>query len=162
MDTTSRPEPVDIDTLKAKIGTLVGQSRWRLVDQPMIDQFADLICDHQFIHIDPERAAGTPFGTTVAHGFLTLSLMGGLAGEVMPPIAGTAMGVNYGFDRVRFVAPVRSGRKIRATLTLKGIDSPEPTIADLLFETVLEVEDEEKPAVVALWRVRAYLSDGVA
>ena len=162
MDTTSRPEPVDIDTLKAKIGTLVGQSRWRLVDQPMIDQFADLICDHQFIHVDPERAAGTPFGTTVAHGFLTLSLLGGLAGEVMPSIAGTAMGVNYGFDRVRFVAPVRSGRKIRAILTLKEVDSTEPTIADLLYEAVLEVEDEEKPAVVALWRVRAYLSDGVA
>ncbi len=151
------PEPIDLDTLAARAGTVVGTSRWRVIDQAMIDEFADLIGDHQYIHVDPERARQTPYGTTVAHGFLSLSILGGLAGEVMPRIAGSVMGVNYGFDRVRFVAPVRSGRKVRAILTLKEQDRVDPTTVSLLFEAILEVEDEDKPAIVALWLVRSYL-----
>jgi acyl dehydratase len=161
MDTPT-PEPIAIDTLAAKAGTVVGTSRWRVIDQAMIDAFADLICDHQYIHVDPERAKETPYGTTVAHGFLSLSILGGLAGEVMPRIAGSVMGVNYGFDRVRFVAPVRSGRKVRAILTLKELEQTDSTVVSLLFEVILEVDDEEKPAVAAIWRVRSYLSGPAA
>ncbi len=159
MDTQARPEPVDIETLAAKAGSVVGTSRWRVVDQPMIDQFADLISDHQYIHVDPERAKDTPYGTTVAHGFLTLSVMGGLAGEVIPRLAGTEMSINYGFDRVRFVAPVRSGRKVRAVVVLKQVEKLDSTAVSMAYEVTLEVEDEQKPAVIAHWLVRAYFGE---
>jgi len=159
MDTPARPEPVDVETLAAKTGSIVGTSRWQVIDQPMIDQFADLISDHQFIHVDPERAKATPYGTTVAHGFLTLSVMGGLAGEVIPRLAGTAMSINYGFDRIRFVAPVRSGRKVRAVVVLKQVEQLDSTAVSMAYEVTLEVEDEQKPAVVAQWLVRAYFGE---
>jgi acyl dehydratase len=157
MDTVLKYEPCDVARLRERIGTIVGRSRWRIIDQEMINQFADLICDHQYIHVDPDRAKTTPYGTTVAHGFLTLSILGGLAGEVAPRVTGTVMGVNYGFDRVRFVAPVRSGHEVRATLVLKEVEQPDEKTVAILYEATLEVDDEEKPAVVALWRVRAYL-----
>ena len=157
MDTALKYEPSDVATLRERIGTIVGRSRWRVIDQAMIDQFADLICDHQYIHVDPERAKTTPYGTTVAHGFLSLSILGGLAGEVAPRVTGTVMGVNYGFDRVRFVAPVRSGHEVRATLVLKEVEQPDEKTVAILYKATLEVDDEEKPAIVAFWRVRAYL-----
>ena len=88
-------------------------SRWFLIDQKRIDAFADATEDWQFIHVDPEAAKATPFGSTIAHGFLTLSMLSAIAYDALPRVSGLAMGVNYGFDKVRFVAPVRAGRRIR-------------------------------------------------
>lgn len=142
---------------QAMVGGTAGTSRWLAVDQAMIDTFADLTGDHQFIHVDPERARTTPFGTTIAHGFLTLSLMGGLATEVMPQLAGAKLSINYGFDRLRFVAPVRSGGRVRTVLGLKAFDTERTDFVECLYDATLEIEGEPKPAIVAEWRTRAYL-----
>jgi acyl dehydratase len=134
------------------VGHEVGVSSWHLVDQGRIDTYADVIEDHQFIHIDPERAKReTPFGTTVAHGFLTMSLLSIMSYEVMPVIQGTTMGVNYGFDRLRFVSPVRSSSRVRGRFRLAEAKLRKPT--ELLSRThvSVEIEGEEKPALVADW-----------
>src|ERR1700690_3278357 len=123
-----------------------------LGDQGRIDVYADVIEDHQFIHVDPERAKReTAFGTTIAHGFLTMSLMSIMSYEVMPVIEGTAMGVNYGFDRLRFISPVRSGSRVRGRFTLAEATLRKPT--ELLSRTnvAVEIEGEAKPALVADW-----------
>ena len=107
-----------------ELASLVGRSfvsRWVVVDQERIDAFAEVTEDGQFIHVDPERAAATQFGGTVAHGFLTLSLLSTLAYSILPRIEGAAHGVNYGFDRVRFVRPVRSGSRVRGHFTLLAV-----------------------------------------
>jgi acyl dehydratase len=153
------PDPVTYDVLAARIGESVAVSRWRTIDQPMIDLFADLTNDHQFIHVDPERARATPFGGTVAHGFLTLSIFGGLAAEVAPRLAGGRMGINYGFDRVRFVTPVRSGAKVRAQLRLEAIEKRDPSSVDIRYDGRLDVEGEDRPAIAAQWLVRIYLDE---
>ena len=101
------------DSLKARIGQEVGVSDWCLIDQDMIDRFADLTDDHQWIHVDREAAAQAPFGGTIAHGFLVLSLLAKLATAADIALAGTRMGMNYGFDKVRMTSPVRSGSRIR-------------------------------------------------
>ena len=101
------------------VGKEIGVSSWHLVDQNRINVYADVIEDHQFIHVDPERAKKeTAYGTTVAHGFLTMSLMSIMSYEVMPVIEGTTMGVNYGFDKLRFLSPVRAGSRVRGGLRL--------------------------------------------
>ncbi|TCT09813.1 acyl dehydratase [Tepidamorphus gemmatus] len=146
-----------VGEFEALVGCRIGASRWITVDQATIDTFADLTGDHQFIHVDPDRARATPFGTTIAHGFLTLSLMGGLATEIMPQLAGAKLSINYGFDRLRFVAPVRSGARVRSVLGLKALDTGRPDFIECLFDASLEIEDEAKPAIVADWRTRAYL-----
>jgi acyl dehydratase len=105
-------EAVTLEQAQGAVGGEIGVSPWRTVSQEMIDKFADATDDHQFIHVDPVRAADTPFGGTIAHGFLSLSLLSTLAYETIPPIEHTDIGVNYGFDRVRFVAPVRSGARV--------------------------------------------------
>src|SRR6185437_3535165 len=111
--------PVSLDTYLNMVGQEVGVSAWHLVDQNRIDNYADVIEDHQFIHVDPERAKKeTAFGTTIAHGFLTMSLLSIMSYEVMPVIAGTTMGVNYGFDKLRFISPVRSGKRVRGRFVL--------------------------------------------
>ena len=102
-----------IDEYRALVGSEVGVSDWILVDQAKIDAFAEVTGDHQFIHVNPELAAQTPFGTTIAHGYLTLSLCSVMAYGVMPGLTGTKMGVNYGLNKVRFMAPVKSGRQVR-------------------------------------------------
>ena len=105
----SKPK-ISIDDISASIGTVVGISDWREITQEMIDKFADATDDHQWIHCDPERAAKeTPFGSTIAHGFLTLSMLSTLTFEALPQLEGATMGINYGFDNIRFKAPVRSG-----------------------------------------------------
>jgi acyl dehydratase len=126
-------------------------SSWHLVDQGRINIYADVIEDHQFIHVDPARASETPFGTTVAHGFLTMSLMSIMSYEVMPVIEGTTMGVNYGFDKLRFISPVRSGKRVRGRFTLAEAKLRKPT--ELLSRTnvSVEIEGEDKPALVADW-----------
>ena len=104
--------PISLEAYQAMVGKEIGVSSWHLVDQTRIDAYADVIEDHQFIHVDPERAKNeTAFGTTIAHGFLTMSMMSIMSYEVMPVIEGATMGVNYGFDKLRFISPVRSGKR---------------------------------------------------
>src|SRR5690606_26913400 len=118
----SRMQPISLEDLVASEGGEVGVSPWRAVTQTMIDQFADATDDHQFIHCDPERAAReTPYGGTIAHGFLLLSLLSAMTYETMPPIEGGKMGVNHGFDEIRFKAPVKTGSRIRARFVLAGV-----------------------------------------
>ena len=140
-----------LDDIRARIGDEVGVSRWITVDQLRIDRFAEATEDRQFIHVDPEVAAQTPLGGTVAHGFLTLSMLSVMAAEatMLPPT--TAMVVNYGLERARFIAPVRSGKRIRGRFRLASIE--ERLAGQLLVhhDVTVEIEGEERPALVAEW-----------
>ena len=141
-----------MEELKARIGQHLGTSEWLLVDQAMIDAFADATGDHQFIHVDPERAAQTPFGGTIAHGFLTLSLMPALTATAdLPRAAGIKMGVNYGGNKTRFLAPVRSGKRVRGHFKLLELDEKRPGQWQQTIEYTLEIEGEDKPALIAEW-----------
>ena len=140
-----------VERLQALVGTELGVSGWHVVSQEMIDRFADVTSDRQFIHVDPVRAAETPFGGTVAHGFLTLSLLSRLGQEAMPPIEGRVISVNYGFDKVRFPAPVKAGARIRARFVLGGITPRSANEMLLRYQATIEIEGEAKPAVSAEW-----------
>ncbi len=140
-----------IEDIQSKVGSEVGVSDWILVDQARIDAFAGITEDPQFIHIDPEAAAKTPFGGTVAHGFLTLSLLSRMAADAMHRPEGVKMGVNYGFERVRFMAPVRSGKRVRGHFTLARFEEKKPGQWQFVHNVVVEIEGEEKPALVADW-----------
>ncbi len=140
-----------IEDIKWRVGQEVGVSDWILVDQARIDAFAEITEDPQFIHIDPEAAAKTPFGGTVAHGFLTLSLLSRMASDAMPRPEGVKMGVNYGFERVRFLAPVRSGKRVRGRFTLVRMDEKRPGQWQFTHSVTVEIEGEDKPALVAEW-----------
>lgn len=133
------------------VGKEVGVSDWLTIDQERIDRFADVTEDHQFIHVDPEAAKTTPFGTTVAHGFLTLSMLSRLAKDAVLILEGIKMGVNYGFERIRFVTPVKSGKRIRGRFTLMSADQKIPGQWSLKYAVKVEVEGEAKPALVAEW-----------
>jgi acyl dehydratase len=132
---------------------------WMEIDQKRINEFADVTIDHQFIHVDTERAKTTPFGTTIAHGFLTLSMLTHLsasanAGEVDPGrYAGMLMGVNYGFDKVRFINPVKVGSRIRVHTLLSNVEQKGSSI-NLTRTMTVNIEGEEKPALVADWITR--------
>ena len=140
-----------LETLTAEIGRTY-RSDWITVDQAMIDRFADATGDHQFIHVDPERAAKTPFGGAIAHGFLLLSLLPALQQTLgRPRVANVKMSVNYGFERVRFVTPVRSGSRVRSTSTLVSVEEKRPGQLQQVADTVLEIEGVDKPALVAAW-----------
>jgi acyl dehydratase len=150
MNEVWKKPPVSLETYQAMVGQEIGVSSWHLVDQGRIDVYADVIEDHQFIHVDPERAKReTSFGATVAHGFLTMSLLSIMSYEVMPVIEGTTMGVNYGFDKLRFVSPVRSG--VRGRFTLIEAKLRKPKELQSLTHVSVEIEGEEKPALVADW-----------
>src|ERR1700740_2696912 len=152
MNEVWKKPPVTLETYQAMVGKEVGVSSWHLVDQGRINVFADVIEDHQFIHIDPERAKKeTPFGNTVAHGFLTMSLLSIMSYEVMPVIEGTTMGVNYGFDRLRFMSPVRAGSRVRGRFTLLEATLRKPTELQSRTNVTVEIEGEDKPALVAEW-----------
>ena len=140
------------DEMKARIGT-EGVSDWVEVTQRMIDAFADATGDHQFIHVDPARAAATPFGGTVAHGFLTLSLLPRLASLVPDAgqLAGTRMGVNYGGNAVRFLSPVRSGARVRGRFRLLAFDEKRPGQYQQTNAVTVEIEGQDKPALTAEW-----------
>jgi acyl dehydratase len=143
---------VSLEAYRNMVGEEVGVSSWHLVDQNRIDLFADVIDDHQFIHVDPERAKReTSFGTTVAHGFLTMSLMSIMSYEVMPVIEGTTMGVNYGFDNLRFISPVRAGSRVRGRFRLAEARLRKPKELQSRTNVTVEIEGEEKPALVADW-----------
>ena len=144
--------PVPLATIRAAVGTEVGVSDWRVVSQAMIDQFAEATDDRQFIHVDPVRAAKeTPFGGTIAHGFLTLSLLSTLAYEALHPLENAELSVNQGFDRIRFVAPVRSGARVRARFMLtKGHPRPSGWV-EFVYDVTMELENSAKPALTVTW-----------
>ena len=159
MNEVWKKPPVSLETYQGMVGKEVGVSSWHVVDQGRIDVYADVIEDHQFIHVDPERAKKeTPFGTTVAHGFLTMSLMSIMYYEVMPVIEGTTMGVNYGFDKLRFVAPVRAGSRVRGLFTLTEAKLRKPKELQSRTNVAVEIEGEDKPALVADWIGLIYLA----
>ena len=141
-----------LDSLTALVGTEIGVSGWITVDQKMIDAFADVTHDHQWIHVDPERArAESAFGGTIAHGFLTLSLASRFVAECLPPRPGQVMGVNYGFNKLRFLSPVPAGSRLRGRFTLLSIKARSDT--ELMRETrlTIDIEGRDTPALVADW-----------
>lgn len=142
---------ISIDDVRAAVGTEVGCSAWRTVTQEMINLFADATDDHQFIHVDPERAKETPFGGTIAHGFLTISLLSTLAAESLPEVEGTTMGINYGFEKVRFMTPVKAGARVRAKFVLVEADIRPSGRIVTHYDVTLEVENSIKPALTARW-----------
>ncbi len=138
--------------MESQIGQEVGVSKWILVDQPMINKFADVTHDNQWIHIDPARAASeTSFGGAIAHGFLSLSLASRFAYDCFSMAEGQVMGINYGFNKLRFLNPVKAGSKLRGRFTMKSVTQRNAT--DLLRETALtiEIEGGQTPALVADW-----------
>jgi acyl dehydratase len=144
-------KPAAIADIQALIGKEVGVSGWVLVDQGRIDRFAEVTGDHQFIHVDPAAAARTPFGGTIAHGLLTLSLLPALAYEVLPAPAEQKMAANYGYNKIRFVAPVRSGKRVRARFTLLSFEEVKPGRWQQTTAVTVEIEGEDKPALTAEW-----------
>jgi acyl dehydratase len=146
------------ELFKAAVGESEGAGEWFTVDQERINAFADVTEDHQFIHVDPEQAAAlSPWGTTIAHGFLTLSLLTHLSGSIPQPAErfdGILMGVNYGFDKVRFVTPVKVGSRIRASSVLASVDLKDANNLQVVRTLTVEIEGEGKPALVADWVTR--------
>ena len=137
--------------LPSLIGQEVGVSRWITVDQARIDAFARITEDEQFIHVDPERAKSTPFGGTIAHGFLTLSLASAMSYDAVAPLDGVVMGVNYGFDKLRFLAPVPAGSKVRGRFKLLSAEDKGGGRWLLKHELTVEIEGADKPALIAEW-----------
>lgn len=140
-----------LDEIRAKVGSSVGSSDWIEVGQDRISAFADATDDHQFIHVDQALAAQTPFGGTIAHGFLSLSLLSRMAADAMPVPDTARMTVNYGLDRVRFLAPVKAGKRVRGHFTLEGAEEKAPGQLLLKHQVTVEIEGEEKPALTAQW-----------
>jgi acyl dehydratase len=144
-----------VEELRAAVGTELGVSDWVTVDQTRIDTFADATGDHQWIHVDEERAKAGPFGTTIAHGFLTLSLLPVLISQVYR-IDNTRMGINYGLNRVRFTSPVPVGSKVRGNIDL--IDVADVTGGvQITVKVTVEIEGSERPALVAEWLTRQHV-----
>ncbi|MET3590152.1 acyl dehydratase [Bartonella silvatica] len=141
------------------IGKEVGLSGWRLVTQDMINQFAYATDDHQWIHVDEGRAKKTHFGGTIAHGFLTLSLLSTLAYEALPELEGVKMGINYGFDEVRFMSPVKTGARVRARFILNNAEIRPSGRVVFHYEVTVEVEKLKKPALKALWLIVAMVGE---
>ena len=140
-----------IAEIRSRIGEEVGVSSWLTIDQQRIDEFAEATEDRQFIHVDPDAAARTPFGGTIGHGFLTLSMLSRMAAEAMLVPDSIKMAVNYGLDRVRFIAPVKSGKRIRGRFRLDSVDEKAAGQLLLRHTVTVEIEGEEKPALTAEW-----------
>lgn len=140
-----------LDDIRARIGSEIGVTDWFTIDQARIDAFAEATDDRQFIHTDPDAAAQTPFGGTIAHGFLTLSLLSRMGAEAMLIPDCLKMAINYGLDEVRFLAPVRSGKGIRGRFTLDSVEEKGPGRVLMRHRVSVEIEGEEKPALTALW-----------
>lgn len=149
---------ISLEDYRALVGKEVGVSRWFEIDQTRIDDFARVTEDLQFIHVNPELAAKTPFGGTVAHGFLSLSMLAAMAFDALPSITGRVMAVNYGFDRVRMLSPVRSGSRIRGRFTLTDITDRGPKEFMTTSQAVVEIEGADKPALIADWLGISYIS----
>lgn len=145
------------EALAAKVGTELGVSDWIRIDQARIDAFADLTDDHMFIHVDARRAAATPFGSTIAHGFLTLSLLSAMAYQVCPAIAGSRFGVNYGCNRLRFIAPVKSGARVRGRFVLRNLEDQPGGRVLATYDVTVEIEGEQKPALAIEWLTMTFM-----
>ena len=146
-----------LDEYRALVGQEVGVSDWIDVPQDKIDAFAEVTGDHQFIHVNPELAAQTPFGTTIAHGYLTLSLLSVMAYQAMPGIKGTRMGVNYGLNKVRFMAPVKSGKQVRGRFTIADVTQRPDGAWQTTVSVTVEINGETKPALAAEWITLAFV-----
>ena len=140
-----------LDAIRARIGEEVGVSAWLAMDQERIAAFAEATEDRQFIHVDPDAAARTPFGGTIAHGFLSLSMLSRMAAEAMLVPDTMKMAVNYGLDRVRFITPVRAGKRIRGRFTLDSVEEKAPGQILMRHTVTVEIEGEDKPALTAQW-----------
>ena len=148
-----------VDELKTLVGQELGVGEWFEITQERVDAFAEVTGDHQWIHVDAERAASTPFGGTIAHGFLTLSLLPllrrdwqGVRVDLHPK-----MSINYGLNRVRFISPVRVGKRIRLRTRLLNVEDVAPNVYQVIYQQTVEIEGEERPAMVAESIGRAYL-----
>lgn len=143
------PSAITISELASLVGTELGVTDWLQIDQDRVNAFADATLDHQFIHVDLEKAAATPFGGTIAHGFLTLSLLPYFLDTASPAIEGTVMAINYGSDKVRFLQPVKVGSRVRARTTLMAAGEKRPGQWLVKQAITIDIEDEQKPALVA-------------
>ena len=142
---------VPVSSLGEYIGKPLGQSDWFEITQERVNAFADATLDHQFIHIDPEAAAQTPFGGTIAHGFLTLSLLIHMLEGVQLVPERTVMGLNYGLNKLRFISPVRVGKRVRAAATLADVAEKGDGRYLFTYDVTVEIEGEDKPALVVEW-----------
>jgi acyl dehydratase len=147
-----------LDALTQRVGSEIGVSAWQTIDQPTIDAFGKLTGDQHFIHVDPARAAKVlPSGGTIAHGFFTLSLLSNMAYQVCPTIEGVRFPLNYGFNRLRFVAPVPVGSRVRGRFVLKAVDVIDASQRQIVYEASVEIDGAAKPALVAEWLTRIVL-----
>lgn len=137
--------------VQSRVGSEIGLSSWITINQARIDAFADATEDRQFIHVDPKAAEQTPFGGTIAHGFLTLSLLSKMGAEAMLVPDAMKIAINYGLDRVRFLAPVRAGSRVRGRFTLDSLEEKAPGQWLLRHAVSVEIENEDKPALTAIW-----------
>ncbi|WP_269620993.1 MaoC family dehydratase [Zhongshania sp. BJYM1] len=142
---------IEKQDIQSYIGFEPEATEWLVIDQSRIDLFADCTMDHQFIHVDPERAKDTPFGSTIAHGFLSLSMLSYFSEQYSVIINGYYMGINYGFDKVRFLSPVKVGSRIRAKAKILAIEETKPGSYKINTEVTIEIEGEAKPALIAEW-----------
>ena len=142
---------ISIEQITAFQGYQAPPTDWHIVTQQQIDQFADCTLDHQFIHVDPEKAKQSPFGSTIAHGFLTLSMLSHFAEAFMPTIEGCYMGINSGFDKIRFLHPVPVNSKVRAHATVESIEQTKPGQYRLQTDISVEIEGIDTPALIAKW-----------
>jgi acyl dehydratase len=149
---------ISVAELPGLVGAEIGVSDWLEIDQARVNAFADATLDHQFIHVDPERAAATPFGGTIAHGFLILSLLPHFLESIAPEIENAMFGINYGTDKVRFLQPVKVGSRIRARNTLVAVTEKRPGQWLLKQQVTVEIEGEAKPAMVAEHLVLVFVS----
>jgi acyl dehydratase len=140
-----------LDEIRARIGEEIGVSSWLTVDQERIDAFAEATEDRQFIHTDPAAAAETPLGGTIAHGFLSLSLLSRMGSEVLLATEGVKMALNYGLDRARFLAPVKAGARVRGRFTLDSVEERAPGQLLMRYSVSVEIEGQDKPALTAVW-----------
>jgi len=146
------PGDISLCDMKGFVGREMGLSDWVTVDQTMIDKFADATNDHQFIHTDPERAsAETTFGGTIAHGFLTLSLLSAMSYDGLPRVREQQFGINYGFEKVRFITPVKTGSRVRGRFVLSDCRFRGAGLLVCNYDTTIEIEGERRPALTAEW-----------
>jgi acyl dehydratase len=149
---------INANALHDYIGKESGVSKWFTISQAQIDMFADATHDHQFIHVDTEKAKQTPFGTTIAHGFLSLSLLSAIAYDASINLENTVMGINYGFDKIRFLQPVKVNSRVRGRMTLSNVNEKRPGEFLLSWDVTVEIESEEKAALSAQWLTMAIVS----
>lgn len=146
------------ESIRAAIGSQIGVSPWTTISQPMINQFADLTGDRQFIHVDPVAAAKGPYGGTIAHGFLTLSMIADFGKSADCSMQGVVMALNYGFDKVRMLSPVRVGAAVRGRFVLKSAELRAPGQWLLCMTVTVDIEGQDRPALVADWLILQHVA----